>query len=225
HMRASGVEARLAMPWNVLEPAPEGSQLPPMTPISRWNWYAEPGLTSDELENFSRSQTVQPSEAWLALEPLDRSRYSLGDRVRDLAQRFVSLHQYQWKTAWITDPQAPAAGILEPDGGPRELLLPLIHLTRFLNQAEDFIPVRLDERTVGTMFRVGKEDRMLLIADRPKEVGVYLGDRWSATDETSCQEFHAAWTALWHPLVLSRSNSLPEWKRADESSLDLEKSW
>jgi hypothetical protein len=52
-----------------------------------------------------------------------------------------------------------------------------------------------------------------------------LDDIPKQLDETSCQEFHAAWTALWHPLVLSRSNSLPEWKRADESSLDLEKSW
>jgi hypothetical protein len=182
HMRLSGVEARLTMPWNALEAAPEVSQLPSVKTIDRWNWFAEPGLTSDELESFSRSQTNQPSEAWLTLEPLDRSRYSLSDRVRDLAQRLVSVHQYQWKTAWITDPQAPVAGILEPDGGPRELLLPLIHLTRFLNQSEDFIPVRLDARMVGTMFRVGEEDRMLLIADRPQEVGVYLGDRWSATD-------------------------------------------
>ena len=35
-------------------------------------------------------------------------------------------------------------------------------------------------------------------------------------------EFHAAWTALWHPLILSYATGIPEWKRSDGSSLDVE---
>jgi hypothetical protein len=35
-------------------------------------------------------------------------------------------------------------------------------------------------------------------------------------------EFHTAWTVLWHPLVLAESSGIPEWKRSDASSLDIE---
>ena len=35
-------------------------------------------------------------------------------------------------------------------------------------------------------------------------------------------EFHAAWTVLWHPALLSDASGVPEWKRADASSLDVE---
>jgi alpha-mannosidase len=50
-----------------------------------------------------------------------------------------------------------------------------------------------------------------------------LDDIAKNLDEPTCREFHTAWTALWHPGILSRSAVLPEWKRADQSSLDLEK--
>lgn len=35
-------------------------------------------------------------------------------------------------------------------------------------------------------------------------------------------EFHAAWTVLWHPWILANSTGIPEWKRSDGSSLDVE---
>jgi alpha-mannosidase len=35
-------------------------------------------------------------------------------------------------------------------------------------------------------------------------------------------EFHAAWTVLWHPWILANSSGIPEWKRSDGSSLDVE---
>jgi alpha-mannosidase len=49
-----------------------------------------------------------------------------------------------------------------------------------------------------------------------------LDDLSKNLDEAVCREFHAAWTALWHPSILAISTFLPEWKRSDGSSLDLE---
>ncbi len=49
-----------------------------------------------------------------------------------------------------------------------------------------------------------------------------LDDIAKNLEEQTCREFHSAWTALWHPSILTRSSLLPEWKRADQSSLDLE---
>ncbi len=64
--------------------------------------------------------------------------------------------------------------------------------------------------------------------DAPRLIAVLpcysLDDIAKNLDELTCQEFHACWTVLWHPGLLARTNVLPEWKRADQGSLDLEKS-
>ncbi len=64
--------------------------------------------------------------------------------------------------------------------------------------------------------------------DAPRLIAVLpcysLDDIAKNLDELTCQEFHACWTALWHPGLLARTNALPEWKRADQGSLDVEKS-
>jgi len=62
--------------------------------------------------------------------------------------------------------------------------------------------------------------------DAPRLIAVLpcysLDDIAKNLDELTCQEFHACWTALWHPGLLAKTNALPEWKRADQGSLDLE---
>ena len=40
-------------------------------------------------------------------------------------------------------------------------------------------------------------------------------------DAAGADDFHAAWTAAWHPSLLPRWANLPEWKRSDTASLDL----
>ncbi len=63
--------------------------------------------------------------------------------------------------------------------------------------------------------------------DTPRLIAVLpcysLDDIAKNLDELTCQEFHACWTTLWHPGLLARTNVLPEWKRADQGSLDIEK--
>lgn len=49
-----------------------------------------------------------------------------------------------------------------------------------------------------------------------------LDDIGKQVDDETCREFHAAWTSLWHPSILALGTSLPEWKRSDHASLDLE---
>ncbi len=40
-------------------------------------------------------------------------------------------------------------------------------------------------------------------------------------DDDSAADYHACWTALWHPAFLKSVPNLPEWKRSDSSSLDV----
>lgn len=43
----------------------------------------------------------------------------------------------------------------------------------------------------------------------------------SQLDDEKSLSFHACWSALWHPVLLASSDGIPEWKRADASSLDV----
>ncbi len=43
-------------------------------------------------------------------------------------------------------------------------------------------------------------------------------------DQGSAADYHACWTSLWHPAFLVTVSGLPEWKRSDSSSLDVQSS-
>jgi len=36
-------------------------------------------------------------------------------------------------------------------------------------------------------------------------------------DEDSARSLHHAWTALWHPLLIHNSNSVPQWHPAEDT--------
>ncbi len=48
-----------------------------------------------------------------------------------------------------------------------------------------------------------------------------LEDLPRSLDAETAADFHACWTALWHPSFLLNLVGLPEWKRSDSSSLDV----
>lgn len=49
-----------------------------------------------------------------------------------------------------------------------------------------------------------------------------LDDFPETMQELEAIDFLGAWTSLWHPSLLLLANSLPEWKRADSHSLDIQ---
>jgi alpha-mannosidase len=49
-----------------------------------------------------------------------------------------------------------------------------------------------------------------------------LDDFPSKLDESVAADLHAAWTCLWHPALIAHAGAIPEWKRADGTSLDVE---
>ncbi len=181
-IRTVGSEATLTLPWNALSEAPEQAFKNESVPWNRLLNVATPSLTEAELSSFSQQATVDPKRRWISLDPLDRNRYSLEDRVRDLTQRLVVVHQYQWEMAWVTDPTEPRFAMLDKFGGPDELLLPFERVVDVLNNSQDFIPVRLHDNLTGILFRVANQDHAIVFATKSSEVGVYLGDQWTATD-------------------------------------------
>jgi hypothetical protein len=181
-IRTVGAEASLTLPWNALSDTPEKGFKNERVPWNRLLSIATPSLTEAELSAYSKQATVEPSRQWISLDPLARDRYSLEDRVRDLTQRLIAVHQHQWETAWISDPTEPRLAILDKSGGPDELLLPFQQIVDVLNNSQNIIQVRLHENLTGMLFKVANQDRAIVFANKPVEVGLYLGDQWTATD-------------------------------------------
>ncbi len=181
-IRTVGAEANLTLPWNALSEPPEKGFKNERVPWNRLFNVATPCLTEAELSAFSQQPTIDPKRRWISLDPLDRNRYSLEDRVRDLSQRLVAVHQHQWEMAWVSDPTDPRFAVLDKFGGPDELLLPFERLALLLNNSQDFMPVRLNEHLTGMLFRVANQDCLIAFATKPIEAGLYLGEQWSAVD-------------------------------------------
>ncbi len=40
-----------------------------------------------------------PKQRWISIEPLDRDRYSLEDRVCDFTRQLVAIHRENWEMA------------------------------------------------------------------------------------------------------------------------------
>jgi hypothetical protein len=181
-IRTVGAEASLTLPWNALSEAPEKGFKNDNVPWNRLLNVATPSLTEAELSAFSQQATVDPKRRWISLDPLSHNRYSLEDRVRDLTQRLIAVHQHQWEMAWVSDPTDPQLAILDKSGGPDELLVPFEHVVDVLNNSQDFMPVRFHENLTGMLFRVANQDCAIVFATKPIEVELYLGDQWTAID-------------------------------------------
>lgn len=182
HLRTSGGEGKLTIPWGGLADPPTTKATSRNEELARVLLRTEPGLTGAELDTYSRQPTTMPEHNWLSLKPLNRSTYSLRDRVHDLAGRMVVAHMHRWETTWFSDIHDDATGIMQPNGGPSDLFLPTANLTAALSQSTDFQEVTLADNLTAFLFRVGSTDRLLLLGNKADDVGLYLGNNWTAID-------------------------------------------
>ena len=182
HLRTVGTEANLTLPWNALSEPPDKGIKNSLTVWNRVHHVADPPFTDVEITAFSQQSSTTPKHQWISIDPLDRNRFSIEDRVRDMTQRLIAIHQNEWEKAWISNPSDPNLAILDQLGGPDELLMPLERLSLALNESQDFKPIRFSDYLSGILFRVADEERMILIANKPMEVRLFLGNDWTATD-------------------------------------------
>ncbi len=181
HIRSFGPETRLTIPHDAIIESIDQ----PNKKEAAWDRYlihASPSLTGEEIQAYSKQPGLQPRDHWITIDPLDSRRYSLVDRVQDITERMIAVQQNAWETAWFSDPSDPKYAILDAEGGPDEMFLPLRTLTENLNNAEDFITMPMGENIKNIIYRVGNEDRMILWSNRPVEVPLYIGNEWTATD-------------------------------------------
>jgi hypothetical protein len=181
-LRSAGGEGKLTIPWNIFKDIPPSQDRQNRSDLSRVLLRADCELTAAELEVFNRTAGKSIRNNWLLLQPLDRNVYSLHDRVHDLARRMVVASQQAWETIWLSDIHDEVNGILEPNGGPGELLLPIKFMAGALSQSSDFRQVQLTDELIGYLFRSSGIDKLIVFPNRVGEIGLYLGGQWTAMD-------------------------------------------
>lgn len=181
HIRSFGPETRLTIPHDSLMNS-HGDTSQKNQGWDRYLVHTSPPLTSSELNQFSLQPGYDPRQNWINIDPLESEKYSLVDRVQDLTERMIAIHQNQWETAWVSNPSDPRYSVLDSDGGPEEMFLPLRVLTECLNNAEDFFSIPLGDQVKNIIYRSGNEDRMIVWSDKPITLPLYVGNEWTAID-------------------------------------------
>ncbi len=93
HIRTVSAESKVTLPWNVFNEPPEQAFDKSVPPWNRIISFAIPELTDSEIAALSQHGGFDPKQRWISIEPLDRDRYSLEDRVCDFTRhwsRFIA---------------------------------------------------------------------------------------------------------------------------------------
>jgi len=182
-VRKFAPESQLIVPWAIIDlpPTKERSSL---NPNNRLMLSSTPPLTGAEITQLiDNGSSKKLAGNWISLDPIDSSKYSIDDRVRDLVQRMIAVHASGLETGWISNPCSDRIGILDSQGGPEDLLLPLRMLSHTLTGAYDFISFHTDSPFIeNAAFRSNKSDHMILWAYESKWINAQWGDQWTAVD-------------------------------------------
>ncbi len=162
--------------------------IPKVAAIDRWQLYSSEPLTAVESEKFfekGETTDVSSKALWMSLTPIDASDYSLSVRVQDLVSRMVGIAGIpiaKGLTAWVSNPTDSAVGILNNDGGPREMFLPFRSTAAALSGMRQIgsLPIK----SLGVNFVIASGDTAKLIAwsSQTTTAQLYLGDKVTARD-------------------------------------------
>jgi hypothetical protein len=176
-MQTYSQELKLTLGWTWLD-------LPPSTSTPPWNsmqFAASPQLTAAELSHYAPSKR-EPTETWVSLNPLDSSKYSLLDRVRDLTERMIAVRRSAVTAAFVTNPFKPEHGLFTPQTTVGEMLIPWRTLVSSIGTSDYVGSIELPGRSTNHIFQRGDEGIMLLWNDFSNEERVFLGDTIEAAD-------------------------------------------
>ncbi|HBE68761.1 MAG TPA: hypothetical protein DDW52_11500 [Planctomycetaceae bacterium] len=176
-MQTYSQELRLALNWNWLSEVP-------MDENASWNathYRTSPPLAAAELAANLEGEG-QSHETWINFDPLNRSEYSLLDRVRDFVERAIVIKRSNVDAAFLTQPMDPETGILLPDGTVGEMLLPWHTIVSNLGDATYAGSIQLPGDSTNHIFESNQGGLMVLWSDKPRIEQLYLGEDVSAID-------------------------------------------
>jgi len=164
------------------------SQQADVPQIDRWHLHSTKPFTAAEIgvatERKQKSEFGN-QDPWLSLTPINTTDYSLAVRVQDLAARMLKVagdSLLQQTTAWISNPADQQVGILDVDGGPREMFLPFRSMSRALSGMRQIGSLPIPSLGVNYLVVAGDQAKIIAWSTRPTTAQLYLGDNVSAHD-------------------------------------------
>ncbi len=180
--RRYGQDAQLIAARNPTAPQADVAQ------IDRWQLHSAKPFTAAEIGNVGEKK--QKSEfgiqnPWLSLTPINATDYSLAVRVQDLAARMLQIASeslLEQTTAWVSNPSDQQVGILDVDGGPREMFLPFRSMSRALSGMRQIGSLPIPSLGVNHLIVAGDQAKIIAWSTRPTTAQLYLGDNVTAFD-------------------------------------------
>ena len=154
--------------------------------VDRWQLYSSQPVTASEIEVQLRKdpKDVALRDPWVSLTPVNASSYSLSVRVQDLVSRMMTIASVPSvsTTGWISNPADPEVGLLDDDGGPRELFLPFRSTVAALAGMRHMGSLPVASLGVNHLISNGDQTRLIVWSDRPVIAKLYLGENVTAKD-------------------------------------------
>ncbi len=180
--RRYGQEAQIIAAHNPLIAASRVSA------IDRFQLFSSQPLTARETENLSgkiETTDFTNKTPWLNLTPLNATKYSLSARVQDLTSRMLSIagaSGTQSTTAWVSNPADPDVGLLDSNGGPREMLLPFRSMAVAISGKRQVGSLPIPSLGENYLLVSGEEAKLIAWSARTTTAQLYLGEDVSAQD-------------------------------------------
>ena len=162
--------------------------IPKVAAIDRWQLYSADPLTAVETEkNLEKSESTDLTgrAPWMSLTPINAFDYSLNVRVQDLVSRMVGIAGIpatKGFTAWVSNPADSAVGILNSDGGPREMFLPFRSTAAALTGMRQIGSLPIPALGVNYLIASGDKAKLIVWSSQTTTAQLYLGDDVSAQD-------------------------------------------
>jgi hypothetical protein len=177
-----GQDAQLIAAKNPTAPQADIAQ------IDRWQLHSTKPFTAAEAANANEKRQKPEfgiQNPWLSLTPINATDYSLAVRVQDLAARMLQVASesvLQQTTAWISNPSDQQVGVLDVDGGPREMFLPFRSISRALSGMRQIGSLPIPSLGVNHLIVGGDQAKIIAWSTRPTTAQLYLGDNVTAHD-------------------------------------------
>lgn len=191
HFEKFGQETKLGIAWHWMHQSPADKNPP-------WEFLSlteDPPFTRRELESHLAGDANPTSRRWISLQPLERSRYRLDDRIQDLVTRMLAAKMGGADSVFVQNPFDAERGLMNPDGTPGELLLPW-RTTALLVSGKKYIGrITMPEGSENLIFADQQETVMVVWNNRAVSETLFLGhnvrhvDLWGR-EETPRQAGH-----------------------------------
>ncbi len=177
-MQPYSQELQIAIAWSWLNSLPQNEKL-------AWNAIqlsTHPQLSADELDMYAASPAHNGSTRWFNLNFLPADKYSLLDRVRDLAERLTSMKKIGVSAAFVSRPLDPKVGLFNADFEPQPMSVPWRTLVQHIGPASYVGRIELSQGSTNHVFENGNEGLMLMWSEVPQAEQLYLGENITAID-------------------------------------------